>query len=111
MAPGEGVRFNVTLDDHHGGAPTRVSLRLFDRNGVAVARKDAVLQPGQSHVLQTFQPGLYRAQAQVVDPGPPVNSRRSVLGTVELFNVNAFTTETRFVCSFGDNVGGSRIPD
>jgi hypothetical protein len=90
VARGEGVNFHVSLDDRRAGAPAAVLLRLFNQEGAVVAREDVTLQPGQSTTLQAYEPGLYRAHAEVVlDPLSPGSERRTVLGTVEIFRATS----------------------
>ena len=60
-------------------------LRLFNQDGAVVARKDVILQAGQSTTLQIYEPGLYRAHAEVRDSSSSACDRRTVRGTVEIF--------------------------
>jgi hypothetical protein len=120
--PGEGVSFRVTLDDGRTGPPATVLLRLLDQNGAVVARRDAQLAPGQSAALDFRRPGVFRAQAQVIEPGGALGTRRILVGTVEistLYSTAGDATalsldpggERRFVCSHDDGGGNGRIPD
>jgi hypothetical protein len=110
VGPDEGVNFHVTLDDRRSGPPTKVLLRIFNVEGVIVARDEAILQPGHSRTLQAQGPGLFRAQAEILEPPFNLSVRRMVVSTVELFDVRSFQIR-RFVCKPDDGVGGSRIPD
>ena len=82
VAPGEGVNFHVSLDDRRTAAPATVLLRLFNEAGDVVARKDVMLQSGQSTTLQITEPGQYRAHAQVLEPPSSACERRTFIGTV-----------------------------
>ena len=107
---GETVNFHVTLEDNRGASPAPVVLRLLNARGTVVAAENVTLQPGQSATLETSEEGTFRAQAQIFEP-QTASARRRVLGGVELFDMNSLTTKPRFVCSFGDNAGGGRLPD
>ena len=120
--PGEAVSFRVTLDDGRTGPAAKVLLRFLDQTGVVVARREVVLMPGQSAALDLRQAGVFRAQAQVVEPGGALGTRRVVVGTVEIFPAPTSTTGAtalsldlsggrRFVCSVDDGGGNGRIPD
>jgi hypothetical protein len=116
--PGESVNFNATLDDRRGGPPARVTLRLLDRKGAVVARRDVTLEPGDSATLVHNLPGVFRAQAQIMEPDIPLGSRRLLLSTIEIFRSSdpqsldlSFTGQRRFVCSSDDGAGNGRLPD
>lgn len=94
---GQKAYFRVSLDDVDGAPPTRVVLQLFDPGGVALAKKEATLLPGQSATLERSGPGLFRAHADVIDPDLPLSARRTAASTVEV--VDTVTGTTRFVCS------------
>jgi hypothetical protein len=121
VGQGEGVNFHVSLDDRRTGPPTTVLLRLLDRSGAVVARREATLNPGQSTTLVHREPGLYRAHAEVVEPDGALGARRIVLGTVEIFSFNlndagamalvAASPISRFVCSTNDGGTNGRLPD
>jgi hypothetical protein len=122
LAAGEAVNFNATLDDHRGGPPAKVLMRLLDSKGAVVARQDVVLEPGQSATLSYRLPGVFRAQAQIVEPDVPLGTRRIVVSTIEIFGLGTRTGETqaqaldfgiprRFVCSSDDGAGNGRLPD
>lgn len=120
LAPGEAVNFNATLDDQRGGPPARVLMQLLDAKGAVVARRDVTLEPGQSATLAYRQPGVLRAQAQIVEPDAPLGNRRIVVSTVEIFGLETLAGETRalglaiprrFVCSSDDGAGNGRLPD
>lgn len=109
VGPREGVRFHVALDDAAQGAPLRVILRLLDQGGAVVADDRAMLRPGHSKSLEFREPGLYRAQAEVLDSSGQLSARRVVVSTVELFDVDDLIIK-RFVCGAGDVIshGGVR---
>ena len=116
--PGEAVNFNATLDDRRGGPPARVLLRLLDAKGTIVARRDVALEPGESATLVHNLPGVFRAQAQIVEPAIPLGSRRLVMSTIEIYRIGdpksldlGFATERRFVCSSDDGGSNGRLPD
>jgi hypothetical protein len=122
LAAGEAVNFNATLDDHRGGPPARVLMQLLDVKGAVVARREVSLEPGQSATLAYRQPGVFRAQAQIIEPDAPLGTRRIVVSTVEIFGLEtqALNGETRalslaiprrFVCSSDDGAGNGRLPD
>jgi hypothetical protein len=110
VAPDEGVSFHVTLDDNRAAPPTKVALRLIDQTGAVVVQEEAILRPGQSTTLQSTEPGVYRAQARILDPLRRLSDRRSVLATVELFDASlGLTAVRRFVCAPPD-VENDRVP-
>jgi hypothetical protein len=107
VGPREGADFRVALDDHPAARPTRVGLQFFDHAGAVVASDEVILQPGQSTSLQLREPGVYRAHARILEPNLRLSDRRTVVGTVELFDIDTLLG-TKFVCSIG---GLGRIPD
>jgi hypothetical protein len=107
VGPGEETTFRVTLDDHRTGPPARVSLQLYDQNGAVLLADEVTLQPGESTALQLREPGVFRAHAQVLESPLRLSNRRTVVGTVELFDIKT-TDPPRFVCSVA---GQGRIPD
>lgn len=116
LASGETVRFHATLQDRRDGAPARVQLRLLDRLGGIVVRRDVSLAAGQSATLEYAQPGVYRAQAQAFEPDGTASLTRILLGTVEIFGPAEpysldLTTPRRFVCSHDDGGSNGRLPD
>ena len=123
LAAGEAVNFNATLDDHRGGPPAKVLMQLLDAKGAVVARQDVVLEPGQSATLAYRRPGVFRAQAQIIEPDAPLGTRRIVVSTVEIFGLETQTSwwttlersslaiPRRFVCSSDDGAGNGRLPD
>jgi hypothetical protein len=119
VAEDEGASFHVSLDDRRTGAPATVLLRLFNQEGAIAARKDVTLQPGQSTTLRLEAPGLYRAHAQILDPRAPASDRRTVLGTVEIFetvsptstlSAPTFRSPVRRMMSAHDDGRGSSCP-
>lgn len=121
---GDTVAFSATLDDNREGPSARIALRLIDRAGTTVARRDVTLSPGQSATLTSSLPGVFRAQAHIVEPDGALGDRRLVLGTVEIARGAALTTmqltsgesldlaiERRFVCSHDDGGSNGRLPD
>jgi hypothetical protein len=117
---GEAVDFNVTLQAERGDPPTRVLLHLLDANGVIVARRDAILEPGKSATLRHRLPGVLRAQAQIVNTVAPVGSTSLLISTIEIFSSSDPTSldpgldatgRRRFVCSSDDPALPGRIPD
>ena len=97
-------------------------MRLLDSKGGVVARQDVSLEPGQSATLAYRLPGVFRAQAQIVEPDAPLGTRRIVVSTIEIFGLGTRTGETqaqaldlgiprRFVCSSDDGAGNGRLPD
>ncbi|MPZ21231.1 MAG: hypothetical protein GEV06_25535 [Luteitalea sp.] len=111
VASDEGVSFHVTLDDHRGAPPAKIALRLIDQTGAVVVQEHAVLQPGQSTTLRSIEPGVYRAQARILDPLRRLSDRRSVVSTVEIFDVNlGFAAVRRFICAPPEVDPGNKIP-
>ncbi len=115
LAIGEGVNFNVTLDDDRLGPPAKVLMRLLDTKGAIVARREVVLGPGQSATLQYRLPGVFRAHAQIVEPDAPLGPRRVLVSSVEIFGPSiddpGLAIPRRFVCSSDDGAGNGRLPD
>src|ERR671913_381461 len=64
VASGEGARFSVALDDVQGALPAQVTLQLHNEDGAVMTGKTITLQAGQSAILETHQPGTYRAHAR-----------------------------------------------
>ena len=91
--------FHVSIDDRRGGLPARVLLRLFDPAGNLVAQDDAILQAGESKTMRFAGPGVFRANAQIVDSSPlDLTARRQVNGSVEV--IDRLTGVIRPTCSF-----------
>jgi hypothetical protein len=111
----EAVNINALLEEAVGAPSARVLLRLLDTRGAVVARKDVVLEPGQSTTLTSRLPGVFRAQVQVVEPDLPFGKRRRVVNTIEIFDIRPtsldLTSRRRFVCSSDDGAGSGRLPD
>lgn len=106
VAPGEGARFRVALDDSQNTPPAQVTLQLHDEDGAVLTQKTITLLAGQSAHLSTQQPGVYRAHARVLEPVEKPSDRRVTVGSVEIFDVDSFLLR-RYIC-----VGGlGRIPD
>jgi hypothetical protein len=101
------AQFHVTLDDTRAGAPGTVLLQFLDEQGTVVARRETVLQAGQSTSLRVAGPGRFRAHARLMDSTFDVTSRRTVVGSVEVLNL---TTEERDpVCALDEwGPGGGR---
>jgi hypothetical protein len=115
----EVANFHVALDDRTSGPPARVLLQLFTQNGTVVARKEAVLEPGQSTTLPFRTPGLYRAHAQILEPDIRLGPRRIVVSTLEILSfettavarAGALKAQIRYVCSASDGSDNGRLPD
>jgi hypothetical protein len=97
VAPGEGARVSVAVDDYRTGPPAQVTLQLRDQEGAVVTAKTLSIQAGQSAVLETRQPGVYRAHAQVVDRTESSSDRRTAIGSVEVGNLD-LAAEIRSIC-------------
>jgi hypothetical protein len=125
---GEGVSFHASLDERRGALPATVLLRLVDEAGGVVARREVLLNPGQSATLQYLRPGRLRAHADIIEDSGATGQRRIVLGTVEIFSLGdravgllpaslrsarlmAEAEILRFVCSVNDGGGNGRLPD
>lgn len=103
---GEGARFHVSLIGDSYGPPAKVVLRLLDREGDVEAQEAFTLEPGQSATLRSRRPGLFRAQAEVIDPLLSVLQQRAVTGTVEI--IDDLVGVQRFVCAPGDDLPSGR---
>jgi len=107
VAAGETARFHVTLDDQRGQPPATVVQQLLDENGVQVASRNIVLTPGRSATLETPGPGVFRANAEVIDSLLQTTDRRATVGTVEVSDT--ITGIVRYVCSFDPvGIGGGK---
>ena len=99
---GEAVNFSVSLDDDSSGPVGRVLMRLIDDQGTVKVGRLVSLAPGRSATLPYNVPGRYRAQFEKQESTPSLSDRRSVAGTVEVFDVDDVKLRTRFVC--GENI-------
>ena len=89
LAPGDTAYFHVSLDDVRSGQPARVKLQFFDEAGEVVSSDETVLAGGQSTTLRMLGPGLFRAHAEMIESSLQLTGRRSVVGTVEVFDLTA----------------------
>jgi hypothetical protein len=116
LLDGEWVNYSATLDDHRGGSPATVSMRIIDKRGATVAQQNVVLQAGQSATLPFRGVGSFRALSEVVQPDTLLGDRRRVLTTLEIFfgkpdPEGGFSIPRTYVCSSSDGGGNGRLPD
>jgi hypothetical protein len=109
VAPGEGARFTVALDDYRTGEPAQVTLQLYDEDGGVLTAKTLTIEAGRSTVIETRQPGVYRAHARIVDRVESSSDRRVAVGSVEVGDLD-LASPTRFICMPPPGSLG-RIPD
>jgi hypothetical protein len=107
LGPFEGANFRVTLDDEPAAAPAQVELSFYDHAGVVVKKTTTILDPAESVSLQLVKVGVFRAHARVLEPDTRFTSRRTLVSTLEIFDINQLVAK-RYVCSVG---GLGRIPD
>jgi hypothetical protein len=98
----QSAEFHVTLDDSRTGAPSTVVLTFMDERGVIVARRDVVLQGGQSATLAMTGPALVRGHAELAEATSFTSPRRAVVGSMELLDLT--TLERGPTCSI-DGMG------
>jgi len=99
------VKFRVALDDRKSEPVGRVVMRLIDHEGTVVKTQTVSLGPGQSATLEHQGSGVYRAQAETFESALDLSDRRTVVGTVELFDIDAFRIVIPVVCSEPINRG------
>jgi hypothetical protein len=104
LSDNQTAEFFVTLDDTRGGAPANVLMQFLDDQGVAVARREVVLRPGQSASLETSGPGFVRGHAELMETTSLFTQRRAVVGSATVLNLT--TRERDPSCSVDES--GSR---
>jgi hypothetical protein len=89
LAPGDTAYFHVSLDDLRSSQPATVRLQFFDETGRLASSDDTVIHAGQSTTLQISGPGLFRAHAELLESSLGFSGRRTVVGTLEVFDSRA----------------------
>lgn len=97
VGTGEGILFNMSLEEDSQGPPAIVQMNLIDQSGVVVRSRVVTLAPGQSATLPYTVPGRYRPQAVIFTPSSEQSGRRAVVGCAEI-GKNDFTTLNRITC-------------
>lgn len=100
----QSAEFHVTLDDTRAGVPSTVMLTFIDERGVTVARRDVVLQGGQSATLAMAGPAIVRGHAELAEGTSFISPRRAVVGSMETLDLT--TLERGPTCSI-DGMGSS----
>lgn len=100
----ESAEFHVTLDDTRSGAPATVMITFIDDRGAIVARREVVLQAGQSATLAMRGPVVARGHAELVEEASLFRPRRAVVGSMERLDLT--TLERGPTCSI-DGAGSS----
>lgn len=83
------AKFYVALDDNSSEPSVLVRMRFIDQNGTVVKARTANIGPSGSATLEYRGSGLYRVQAETFESLINLNfsDRRTVVGSVELFDV------------------------
>jgi hypothetical protein len=104
----EAFNFHVSLDDAPEGLPAGVLMRVFDRSGRIVRHDDVILHAGESKTMRVSTPGTYRVHAQVADSSQSQSSRRTLVSSVEVFDVDDLTIDRNICPQIHDepNTGG-----
>jgi hypothetical protein len=102
------AEFHVTLDDLRAGAPSTVVMTFIDERGTIVARRDVVLQGGQSATLALAGPAVARGHAELAEAASFISPRRAVVGSMEVLDLT--TLQRGPTCSIdeGGSSGGGR---
>lgn len=103
LSAGQNAEFHATLDDTRAGAPATVIMTFIDERGAIVARRDVVLQGGQSATLEMAGPAVVRAHAEFAEATSFFSPRRAVVGSMERLDLT--TQERGPTCSIDE--GGS----
>ena len=103
LSANQNAEFHATLDDTRAGASATVLMTFIDERGVVVARREVVLQGGQSATLEMAGPAVVRAHAEFAEATSFSSPRRAIVGSVELLDLT--TLERGPTCSIDE--GGS----
>lgn len=104
LAERQRAEFHVTLDDTRAGTPSTVVLTFMDERGGVVARREVVLQGGQSATLSMTGPATVRGHAELAEATSFISSRRAVVGSMEVLDLT--TLQRGPSCSI-DGMGSS----
>ena len=97
------AKFHVALDDSLPAPAMKITLRIYDAAGTAVASRTVTLPARTATSLEFRGAGLFWVQASF-DSLLEASARRETVGSVELFDVDGFRAVIPVKCIPNENI-------